>query len=782
MKGALQRWGLTPRNLKMMFKGALPSTIATAMYQSPAVASVYGNFGFLITVASILSLHLLPRARFIQNVALATFLTGCSAAVILLAHFVGLKAREHTTPSGDSLHGYNASASVFVAIFLCFVVWLVSSLRAAYPQYTIPFLICTILSMVGLSFGPEVYSQSNSLALVKQLLLSYLTGFGLSAAVGLLVFPRTCRSVFLEGSQNYLSLCQNLLRAQSELFESSMSPTESPERKERNLKTVQISSSLAISTVSQLTEELTFAKMELAFGNNSKLYLDGLMLSLQALLIPLLGLSKIGAFDHLNSDPRPEMTKLSKLSSCSFGRAKSDLRQASEQLEVLLTPKKSFGGWSNPPSRTTQNTLKPDTTTEDRKSSPDRQSKNTFEGYRSITLQGLILPIKDEKAVTTQDDENDGHVGAQNPMRMLHQHLYLQNLLNAISRATEDLERFTSTGGGTSSISQDTTPVSSHRFWKLLHQRVFPNTGRDENKAHSDPEHLPPATAFEKIGDFLRSMFRSITSDSSSFGFRVVFATMSIGILGFLKQTQQFFITYRLVWAMVMIPISMSPTSGNAIYGFVGRAFGVALAMVLAYINWYIVDGHATGVIVFFFLCMMLYYYFLLRFPRYIVIFILAAVNHVLIIGYELQVGVNGVKKATVSGQRYFALHTLAPYRLFCVLAGLFVALFWTIFPVQISEHGILRNKVSRSLSLLSEYCGSVSVTLEQRMNRTEGDLQLPTSAGRKSKAARYAILFEELSLLAEMRVHSEMTRYEFSVGGKFPKYEYDRIINGVQE
>jgi hypothetical protein len=42
------------------------------MYRSTAVATVYGNFGFLIALASILALHLQPRARFQHNIALAT--------------------------------------------------------------------------------------------------------------------------------------------------------------------------------------------------------------------------------------------------------------------------------------------------------------------------------------------------------------------------------------------------------------------------------------------------------------------------------------------------------------------------------------------------------------------------------------------------------------------------------------------------------------------------------------------------------------------------------------
>jgi hypothetical protein len=72
MKNPLLRLGLTAPVISMMVKGALPPTIATAMYQSSAVSTVYGNFGFVITIGSILALHLLPRNRFLQNLILAT--------------------------------------------------------------------------------------------------------------------------------------------------------------------------------------------------------------------------------------------------------------------------------------------------------------------------------------------------------------------------------------------------------------------------------------------------------------------------------------------------------------------------------------------------------------------------------------------------------------------------------------------------------------------------------------------------------------------------------------
>jgi hypothetical protein len=238
---------------------------------------------------------------------------------------------------------------------------------------------------------------------------------------------------------------------------------------------------------------------------------------------------------------------------------------------------------------------------------------------------------------------------SQTPAKQLQQHLYLQNMLSAVSQAAQDLKAF-SPSNRNSDQRFKTLSLSPHFFleafssaWMnictritaLLYQQDSTNPeileADSPNSGH--PEHLPPTSTFQVLGDYLRAILRPLTSESSKFGFRVVFATMSIGILGFLQQTQRFFVTYRLVWAMVMIPISMSPTSGNAIYGFLGRVLGTAFAMGMAEINWYIVDGKRAGVIVFFFMSMMAYYYFLLRYPRFIVIFILAAVNHVLIIG-----------------------------------------------------------------------------------------------------------------------------------------------------
>lgn len=54
-----------------------------------------------------------------------------------------------------------------------------------------------------------------------------------------------------------------------------------------------------------------------------------------------------------------------------------------------------------------------------------------------------------------------------------------------------------------------------------------------------------------------------MASEECAFGVRVACATLTIGIVAFLKETQIFFQEQRLVWAMIIIAIGMSMTSGQ---------------------------------------------------------------------------------------------------------------------------------------------------------------------------------------------------------------------------
>lgn len=54
-----------------------------------------------------------------------------------------------------------------------------------------------------------------------------------------------------------------------------------------------------------------------------------------------------------------------------------------------------------------------------------------------------------------------------------------------------------------------------------------------------------------------------MASPECAFGFRVACATLTVGIVAFLKQSQLFFQEQRLVWAMIIVAIGMSMTSGQ---------------------------------------------------------------------------------------------------------------------------------------------------------------------------------------------------------------------------
>lgn len=59
---------------------------------------------------------------------------------------------------------------------------------------------------------------------------------------------------------------------------------------------------------------------------------------------------------------------------------------------------------------------------------------------------------------------------------------------------------------------------------------------------------------------------------------------MTIAIIAFLESTQVFFVEQRLVWAMIIIAISLMISAGQTMFGFFTRAVGTAVAMVNSFI------------------------------------------------------------------------------------------------------------------------------------------------------------------------------------------------------
>lgn len=301
-------------------------------------------------------------------------------------------------------------------------------------------------------------------------------------------------------------------------------------------------------------------------------------------------------------------------------------------------------------------------------------------------------------------------------------------------------------------------------------------------KVRKDPEHLPPETSFQSIGDKIRMIPAFLRSSESAYGFRVACATMTIGVVAFLHDTQSFFVKQRLVWAMIMVNLSMSPTSGQSIFSFVLRILGTTLAMIFAFLVWYIPDQKTPGVIVFLFLFLTGAHYVPIKMFRFRIVGVISILTTSMIIGYELQVRKVGEAVATSNGQAYYPIYLLAPYRLAAVAGGIAVAFIWTFFPYPISEHSVLRQSLGASLYLLANYYSIIHETVSARMRGEEGDLTIKSSAGRRLEKARNRVFSKQMLMLNGLREYSGYLRWEVPIGGRFPKQQYDSIITCVEK
>lgn len=199
--------------------------------------------------------------------------------------------------------------------------------------------------------------------------------------------------------------------------------------------------------------------------------------------------------------------------------------------------------------------------------------------------------------------------------------------------------------------------------------------------------------------------------------------------------------------------------------------------MVLSFVIWYIVDQKTPGVIVMLWLFIFAEMYLFLKFPRFIAIWLVTIITEVLIIGYELQVRRIGIAAAAKTGQPYYPIFELAPYRLACVAGGSLVSFIWTVFPFPLSDRSWLRRDLGSTLYLLANYYSVIHSTIRSRVNNTEGDMESKTSPGRRLEKARHKIFAKLLMLLPALKQHAEWQKWEANIGGKFPRETYEGII-----
>ena len=103
---------------------------------------------------------------------------------------------------------------------------------------------------------------------------------------------------------------------------------------------------------------------------------------------------------------------------------------------------------------------------------------------------------------------------------------------------------------------QDETNVDHHTQDEIESGKTFIFFGSAPGGS-IDPEHLPPSNRWERWSNKLRVIPGFFRSPSCGLGLRVACATMTIAIINCLHDSQSFFDAQRLLWAQIIVAISM---------------------------------------------------------------------------------------------------------------------------------------------------------------------------------------------------------------------------------
>ncbi|KAK3615251.1 hypothetical protein LTR56_026706 [Elasticomyces elasticus] len=291
-------------------------------------------------------------------------------------------------------------------------------------------------------------------------------------------------------------------------------------------------------------------------------------------------------------------------------------------------------------------------------------------------------------------------------------------------------------------------------------------------------EHLAPQNGWERFGAGIGTFQDFLRGPEFSFGFRSACATMSCAILAYLHQTQEDFTHYRLIWSVIIAAIGANMSAGQSGVSYVLRILGSLAALIICYLVWYIPNGHVAGVIILMWFASFIQMYFLIRWPRYIIGWLVILITEVLSIGYLCQVRKIGVEAATATGVIYYRPYEVVAVRVACVLWGTLASIFFTYFPYPITARGLLRKDLAVVMHLVANYHTVVLHTLTSRLKGTEGDMVDKSSQAHILSRRRTATFNKIMVLNSSMKHSVYLQKYEPTLGGKFPVAIYTDIIS----
>ncbi|KAL4747827.1 hypothetical protein BDW72DRAFT_7513 [Aspergillus terricola var. indicus] len=796
----------------MMLKGALPPTIVIAIYQSSAISSITLTIGYLSALISILSQALLPRAKFTKIIFFDLLSTCVAASLCCLAVFCAVKAREHHAPPVPQQDAYSSDACAVSAVWLIVMIWAANAIRAWKPaELQDPMVAFSVFSSVTLTRAGTFVSLSDGLEFISRLLKGFMLGFAIATGVSLLIYPVTSRGNVFQDIRGYAAQIETVLKAQGDFVEDGFAvcagqarsgsgrdgTTATTDPTQASRKKLHAAATGLDAIHAKLQSDLFYSKDEIALGKLSASDLTQFGGLFRNLFLPLSGLAMLpDILDMVSSQERqgsldaaminnlgeaPSQLETEHVAAFLHGRLEecSELVKAGLQyalLELDIIKPKQLDRHRDEETGQRLNPLSQHFPAQFEKRRQEYHSTRRQLPQAFVSLETLSHEKPTDGASDDETAATDLDVGQD-----LFLALYILQLQDNLLKATQDFIEFANSKAmdGTMARKRIILPALTICEWLSITSKR-----RDNQSSHPNPEHLPPSTTWEKASSVLPFISRLLQSPESVFGFRVTAASFCVGILAYLHQTQDFFIRQRCIWAMIVIVIGMSPTSGQTLLGFVTRIAATVVSLVLSLMVWYIPDQHTAGVIVFLYLANVFEYYFYITKPTLFGPSIIAIVTLNVIVGYELQIRKLGTDLGTSNGQPYYPIYLFAPYKLLAVAAGCAISFIWVVLPYPVTSKSTLRKSLGEGLFLLARFYSCMHASIELWMKRelvTDSVQDTHSATAQELQKTRQRAFREGMILLTKLRTLSHFSTFEPRIGGKFPKATYDAIIREIQ-
>lgn len=306
-------------------RASVAPAISIAIYQVPAVRNLLTTLGYLVGVISILSLVVLPRGKFIQNMVLNVLCAAVGSAMAMLIAWSGVQARLHTSNleemaayiAENGRAPYNSSQSAVCGVWLFFNIWIANVVRAKYPAFNLPMIVYSIFVNIASTFGVAFPTVARAELFIRELLIAIFMGLGIGTGCSLFIFPISTRQIVVKQMAGVLGLFKKSIALEKEylqglekddMFSIEVTETSAGHTETRNEKkdkaekmTQEQKTAMALRGTITATRELMgkiygdikFAKRDVAYGYLSAKDFGLLFTLIRSIMIPMTGIGVI---------------------------------------------------------------------------------------------------------------------------------------------------------------------------------------------------------------------------------------------------------------------------------------------------------------------------------------------------------------------------------------------------------------------------------------------------------------------------------------------------------